>query len=125
MIISTIAKSTAQALKDRVFLALACSLLVLSLIFCLYVGFSLHSSDVQVAVRYTAFGATTYYRDQWYYLVSFIVFIFVGSLLNVALGIRLQNADQPLLSRGWLALAIVLVLMSFIITHSVLGIAYL
>ena len=38
---------------------------------------SIRASELQVVVRYTGFGITNYYRDKWYYLLSFIAFIIV------------------------------------------------
>lgn len=113
------------ALRDRMFMTLAIVLLVLTVMVCIYIGVVVHPSSVQLAVRYTAFGATTYYREQWYYLILFIVFLIGGFILNTAIGARLQNAGRGPLARGWMMLVIGLVIMTFIIAHSVLGIAYL
>lgn len=123
--ISKVTKYIQTAAQDRMLLTLCCASLALIVIYSLYLGLSLHPSDVQVAVRYTAFGATTYYREQWYYLISFIIFVVAGGLFNIALGIRLNNLGLKNLARGWLLTSIVLILITFIITHSVIGIAYL
>jgi len=41
-------------------------LVLMGLAYCIYVGVSLRPSDLQVAVHYTAFGPTGFYREKWY-----------------------------------------------------------
>lgn len=101
------------------------SIVILSLIFCIYVGISLRPSQLQVAVHYTAFGETFYYRDQWYYLLSFIAFGVLFAILHGSIIVKLFIMDkrQIALVLGWFSLALLVV--AVLITHAVLGIAFL
>ena len=68
-------------LADRLMTALVVVLILLAAGYCVYVGLSLRPSDLQVAVHYTAFGGTSFYRDKWYYLINFIA---IGAIIGAA-----------------------------------------
>jgi hypothetical protein len=93
--------------------------------YCIYVGASLRPSDLIVAVHYTAFGATTYYKEKWYYLISFIVFGLTLAVVHSILIIKLyvQERRQMAILFAWLSF--LLLLIAWIITHSVLKVAFL
>ncbi len=90
-----------------------------------YVAINLSASDLQLAVRYTSFGDTHFYRDKWWYLFSFIGFGILFLIAHIGLTVKFVAIDLKQLAYafGWLSM-IVLVLM-FAYTYSVLGIAYL
>lgn len=111
--------------RDRVLVSLIIGLVIISVLFCLYAGLSVHASDVQVATHYTGFGETNYYRDQWYYLLSFVVFGLFVAILNTAIAGKLFSLERPSLARAWVVLSICTIVIAAIIVHSVLGIAYL
>lgn len=111
--------------RDRVLIGLMIGLIALSVLFCLYTGLSVHSSDVQIATHYTGFGETNYYRDHWYYLLSFVVFGLFVAVFNTAIAGKIFLLERPTLARAWLVLSISMVVIAAIIVHSVLGIAYL
>jgi len=46
-------------------------------------------SDLQVPVRYSAFGITNFYRDKWYYEIILALFGFVMAGLHMAISVRL------------------------------------
>ncbi len=100
-------------------------LLLLCVSYCIYVGASLRPSDLQVAVHYTAFGGTNFYREKWYYLITFIVFGALIGVMHTALIIKLhmQGRRQMAFMFGWLSL--LLVVIAFFITHAVLKVAFL
>src|SRR5690606_17941057 len=101
------------------------ALLVLCAGYCTYVGLSLQPSDLQVAVHYTAFGDTSFYREKWYYLISLIVFGLIVAIIHTALIIKLhlQGRRQIALLFAWLSLLIIVI--AFFITNAVLRIAFL
>lgn len=114
-----------QVLADRVMATVVGAVILVSVGYCIYVGVSLHPSQLQVAVHYTAFGETFYYRDQWYYLLSFILF---GALFGIAHSVLIvklftMNMREVALMFGYFSLFALLIII--IITHSVLGIAFL
>lgn len=125
MNVSEFTSITKEIIHDRVLVGLIVGLVIVSVLFCLYAGLSVHSSDVQVATHYTGFGGTNYYRDHWYYLLSFAVFGLFVAILNTAIAGKIYSLERPTLARAWVVLSIYMVVVAAIIVHSVLGIAYL
>jgi len=121
-IITTTVKSI---LADRLLTTMVVVLLLLCVSYCIYVGVSLRPSDLQVAVHYTAFGGTNFYREKWYYLITFIVFGALIGAMHTALIVKLhmQGRRQMAFMFGWLSL--LLVVIAFFITHAVLKVAFL
>jgi hypothetical protein len=109
---------------DRAVLGFAFAILALGIAYMVYVLVSLHPSELQVAAHYSAFGETHYYRNKWYYLISFAVFGAVFIIVHIGLLVKLISRDlRPLaLAFGWLSL--LMVPLMFILTHAVLGIAF-
>lgn len=116
--------SIKQILADRVVVALILFLILSSLAFCIYVGVSLHPSDLQVAVHYTAYGQTSFYREKWYYLISFIIFGLIIATVHSALVVKLyvQERRQMAILFAWLS--ILLIIIAWFLTRAVLGIAF-
>lgn len=101
------------------------AMVALLVIYGVYVALALAPTELQIAVRYTAFGETQYYRDKWYYLLMFIGFAAVVAVVHIGLAIKLYLRDmRPLaVSLGWLGLLVFVLL--FVITRNVLSVAYL
>ena len=112
-------------LADRLVTVLLLVFILACLGYCVYVGVSLRPSDLQVAVHYTAFGATSFYREKWYYLISFIIFGLILATIHSILIVKLyvQERRQIALLFTWLSFLILLI--AWIITHSVLKVAFL
>ena len=112
-------------LTDRLMAVLTIALILGCLIFCIYVGISLRPSDLQVAVHYTAFGDTSFYREKWYYLISFVIFGVLVAVVHSALIVKLytQGRRQMAILFAWLSL--LLMAIAFLMTHAVLRIAFL
>lgn len=111
-------------LADRVVTILIALLVLLSVIYCIYVGVSLHPSDLQVAVHYTAFGETGYYREKWYYLLSFIGFGLITIVIHSALAIKFYVLERRQLAIFFLWLSILMLLIAWAITIAVLRVAF-
>lgn len=60
------------AVKDRLLLIMILLGGLLALVLIANSLFYIRPSDVQVPVRYSAYGVTNLYRDQWFYLMSFV-----------------------------------------------------
>jgi len=74
-------------------------------------------SDLQVPIRYSAYGVTNFYRDKWYYEILLALFGFVLAGLHLAMTVRLFQAkgrEMALaflwLSAGILAITVTLLL---------------
>lgn len=111
-------------LADRVVTLLIALLVVLSAAYCLYVGVSLHPSDLQVAVHYTAFGETGYYREKWYYLLSFIGFGLISIVIHSALAVKFYILERRQLAIFFLWLSLLMLLIAWVMTISVLRVAF-
>lgn len=112
-------------LADRPIVALVSIFVIFCIAYCLYVSFSLQPSDLQVAVRYTSFGETGFYREKWGYLISFIFFGLSLLIIHTALIMKLylQGRRQMTFSFAWLSILVLLI--AWFITHSVLKVAFL
>jgi hypothetical protein len=114
-----------QLLKDQPLLIGVVVVFLMVLAYVIYVLFNLHPTDLQVAIRYTAFGGTQYYRGKWYYLLNFVafgIFITVAHTLIVA---KLQSRGLRSLAIGFIWLTILLLVVSFVVTRFILQVASL
>lgn len=116
---------TQQILADRLIAALLIAIISLATMYCLYVGFSLHPNDLQVAVHYSAYGETSFYRDKWYYLISFIFFGSIVAVIHSALVVKLYLEDHRQLAIVFAYGSLLLLVIAFIITRSILRVAFL
>ena len=91
----------------------------------IYVAANLSASDLQLAIRYTSFGDTHFYRDQWWYLLSFVGFGLLFLIAHLALTAKLVAIELKQLAYAFGWLSILLLVLMFAYTYSVLGIAYL
>jgi len=101
------------------------ALIVVSLAYCIYVGVSLRPSDLQVAVHYTAFGPTGFYRQKWYYLINFVAFGMIIAFVHATLIVKLhtQGRRQMALLFAWMSF--LLLVIAFFMTRAVLKVAFL
>ena len=111
--------------RDRTMTTLFVVLLLVTIGYVLYVALSLQPSDLQVATRYTAFGDTHFYRNKWYYLLTFIFFGIMVTTVHAALAVKLHARGQRSLSIALLAFTLLLLAVGWILTRSVLRIAFL
>ncbi len=112
-------------LSDRLMAALIIVFILACLAYCIYVGVSLHPSDLQVAVHYTAFGETTFYREKWYYLISFIVFGVLLASVHTALIMKIYGQGRRQMALLFTFLSMLILLIAWFMTWSVLRIAFL
>lgn len=112
-------------LRDRLMVSFTALLLLITFGYIVYVALALEPSDLQVATRYTAFGDTHFYRDKWYYLLSFILFGIMLGGVHIALAIKLYGRERRQLAVGLLIFTIFLFIIGSIITRSILRIAFL
>ena len=114
-----------QILADRALLALIAGLTIGAIGYIAYVVLSIQPSDLQLAIRYTSFGETQYYRDRWFYLIGFAAFglLFLISHTVIIAKLLISNMRHLAFAFGWLSI-IVLATM-YVYTYLVLQIAYL
>ncbi|MET0979782.1 MAG: hypothetical protein ABWX90_00835 [Candidatus Saccharimonadales bacterium] len=112
-------------LSDRLMTVLLVVFVLACLSYCIYVGVSLRPSDLQVAVHYTAFGETSFYREKWYYLLSFIMFGLILAAVHSILIVKLYVQERRQIAILFTWFSFLLLLITWIMTHSVLRIAFL
>lgn len=110
---------------DRLVTVLLGSFILLCLAYCLYVGLSLRPSDLQVAIHYTSFGDTNFYRAKWYYLLSFIAFGLGLATFHTILTIKLYVQERRQLALAFIGLSFLLLFIAWIMTRSILKVAFL
>lgn len=112
-------------LSDRLVTVMLVLFILACLAYCIYVGVSLRPSDLQVAVRYTVFGGTSFYSEKWYYLISFIVFGLILAVIHSILVVKLYVQERRQIAILFAWFSFLLLLIAWIITHSVLRVAFL
>lgn len=119
-------KSIQQSLQllitDRYLVILCGSLILLAIAFAIYVGLSVHPSEIQLVSHYSAFGVTHLYRDQWYYLLSFGVFGILAAVIHTILAIKLFTIKGHSIAIMFVWLGIAITLLAWITTTAVINV---
>ncbi len=104
--------SIKRVFTDRPFLALMAAVIVVGIIYCTIVGFSIQPGDVgAIHTRYIAFGKGHFYKNPWQYLLTFVVFGVVVVVAHLALMVKMHNLErrQTALLIGWAAIAVLII----------------
>lgn len=117
--------SVKHLMQDRLLLLMSIGILLLISIYIVYVSFVISPTELQIATHYSAFGDTQYYRNKWYYLFNFIVFGVVVAFFHIGAMAKLREREMRPLAIALGGLTFIMILILFLLTHSVLGIAYL
>jgi len=121
----TITATLKTILEDRLLTAMIIVLVILSLSYCIYVGASLRPSDLQVAVHYTAFGPTGFYRQKWYYLINFVAFGALIAFVHAALIVKFHTQGRRQIALLFAGISFLLLIVAFFMTRAVLRVAFL
>jgi hypothetical protein len=104
-------------------------LLVVFLLVCLlllgYLAVTLKPSELQVVVHYTSFGTTNFYRDRWYYLLSFGLFAVITATIHIILTYKLLQSRGRDITIAFIWMSIILVIIAVALFYQVLKIASL
>lgn len=122
---STLLTTIKHVLTDRFMTTLVAALLIVGIAYAVYVALALQPSDLQVAIRYTAFGNTHFYRNKWYYLISFAVFGLLLAVVHGAVAVKLYGRGQRQLAIFLTSLSLFLFVIAWITARSVLRVAFL
>lgn len=95
---------------NRYLTTLSIILALLTAAFVVYIALTVRPSDLQLVTHYTAFGVTHLYRDQWFYLLSFIGFAVLVAFLHIALAIKVYiTKGHPLaIMLAWMGIGIII-----------------
>ncbi len=110
MLKTNLIQSTKELLTNRYLTVLSIIIVLLALSLSIYIGVKVHPSDLQLVTHYTAFGVTHLYRDQWFYLLSFIGFAVLTAFFHVAIAIKLYiTKGHPLaIAFAWLGIGVLI-----------------
>lgn len=112
-------------LADRLMTSLIVGFILLCGAYATYVALSLHPSDLQVAVHYTSYGETSFYRDKWYYFITFVVFGGILAIMHTILTAKLYVQGRRQIALVFLSLSFLLLVIAWFVTWSILKVAFL
>ncbi len=122
---TTLVDSLKTLLTDRLITVLMIVFILACIVYGVYVVVSLHPSDLQVAVHYTAYGGTNFYREKWYYLLTFVIFGLLLATIHTILAAKIYLQGRRPLAVLFIGLSFLILLIAWLITRSVLNIAFL
>lgn len=116
-----------HAMGDRPLVISWLALLMASIVISVIFALQIHTSELNIPTRYTAFGVgiTHIYNDNWYYLLNFIIFIIASLIIHTFIALKLFSQRGTVLARLFIQASIVLVVIEYFLISSVLGIALL
>lgn len=80
-------------------------------------------SELQVPVRYSSFGITNFYREQWFYQFTFLVFGVVLFVLHTLVGLKLSEKKGVPFTIGFQWLTAILLLFTVITVAAIFQVA--
>ena len=110
MIKTNFIQSLRELITNRYLTVLSGVTILLAASLIIYIIVKVHPSDLQLVTHYTAFGVTHLYRDQWFYLLTFIIFAILAAFLHIAIAIKLYiTKGHPLaIMFAWLGIGVLL-----------------
>lgn len=114
-----------HAIKDRSWVIAAALLIILSLLLAVILLLQIRPTSLQIPVHYSSYGTAHFYRDKWYYLLSFVLFSVFVMLMNTAISLKLYEQKGREISILFLGLSIAIIAIAFFTTSSLFRIALL
>jgi len=114
-----------QLAKERRLIIALVVLFISALALMIYVSMNIHQNELKIVTHYTAFGSTNFYRDKWYYLISFVVFGLVVAVVHSMIALRLLAAKGTELALAFVWASVLMVFIAGAIMYQVLRIAAL
>lgn len=97
-------------------------LLVSSVISAISIGLLIHPSELQLVSHYSAFGIIHLYRDQWFYLLVFVLFVLVVAVLHIIMSIKIMLIKGHSIGVMFAWLGIGIMVMGWAVVASILNI---
>ncbi len=110
-------------LKDRAYLTplVIGGLLIIALIIMGIINIRI--SELQVPVRYSSFGITNFYREQWFYQIAFLVFGLLVYVLHNLIGFRLYEKKGHTFAVAFQWLTVIILLITIITVSAIFQVA--
>lgn len=113
-----------QFSRDRLAISLLIAFLLSMVILALMTLLNIHVSEVQLPVRFSDYGSTKIYRDQWYSLLNFGLFALLAGCVNSYLIIKLHAVRRGL-SLGLALVSVAIGLIALVVAAAVFRLAAL
>lgn len=109
--------------KDRAIVFVMAGLIVTAVLCAIYFGVKINASDLQVSVKYTAFGTENVYRAHWTYFLSFVGFSIAIGVLHAGIMAKLYcvKGRRFALFFGWFS--ILLLILSAVLLYNIMTVA--
>ncbi len=115
-------QSIKELVTNRYLTTLSIVLVLLAVAFIIYIALTVRPSDLQLVTHYTAFGVTHLYRDQWFYLLTFIGFAVLTAFLHIAVAIKIYVTKGSPLAIMFLWLGIGVLIFAWIVAISIINV---
>lgn len=122
MLKNSIIQSLKELVTNRYLTTLSIVLVLLTIGFIVYIAIAVRPSELQLVTHYTAFGVTHLYRDQWFYLLSFIGFAVMVAFFHISIAIKLYITKGHPLAIGFLWVGIGLIVFAWITALSIINV---
>ena len=107
-----------QALSDRAFFFVWLLMTLLVVVIIVLGATYIRPSDLQLPVRYSSFGITNFYRDKWYYLISFILFGLLVLVMHTGISLRLLSAKGRSFALAFLWMTVAMLLIASVTIYA-------
>ncbi|USN96439.1 MAG: hypothetical protein H6797_05225 [Candidatus Nomurabacteria bacterium] len=121
----TIIGSVNEVVKDRYIAVLLFVFLLVCAGVIVFLLSQIHPSELQVVVHYTGFGPTNFYRDKWYYLLTFVAYVIVLAVVHSMTSYKLLQKKGRDFTAAFIWFSIILILVAATIFYQILKIASL
>jgi len=115
-----IRQNFALAFRDRSYVIVTALCAVLVIIILITGAIFIRPSDLQEYIRYSGYGVTHFYRDKWFYKLSFMVFVLIILTVHTILGVRLYVAKGRSFALSFLWLTASLLAISTVTIFAIL-----
>jgi hypothetical protein len=120
-----ITSSVKEILQDRNLTILLGVFITVCLLLIGFLAISIRASELQVVVHYTSFGNTNFYRDKWYYLLTFALLVVLMAITHIVLVYKILQSKGRSYAIPFVWLSLLMVLIAAAIFYQVLKIASL
>ena len=112
-----------SSIKDRAYLTPLILGGILVVILLIMGASNIRISELQVAVRYSSFGITNFYREQWFYQLTFMVFGLAIYVLHTLVGLKLYQKKGHGFAVAFQWLTVVLLLITVVTVAAIFQVA--
>lgn len=118
-----IIQHTQALVNDRHLLVALLLFLLTGVSLLVFLAFGIDPTERQVAVHYTSFGTTNFYREKWYYLLSFAVYVVVLMVVHSVITLKILQEKGRELAVVFAWMGLVLVVISAALLFQILKVA--